>query len=78
MVLSDVDIRPALRADAIAIDPVPPRENVSTSAVDLRVGTEFRRRQEVPRGIDINTDLSDVSLPDCGDYVDDLAPDQDG
>jgi dCTP deaminase len=78
MILSDADIRRALREGAITVDPVPPRENISTSAVDLRVGAEFRRWKDAPRGIDINMNLSNVSLPDYGDYVEDLSPDQDG
>lgn len=49
MILCDAEIRAALQNGQLLIDPIPPRENLSTSAVDLRLGAEFHRWKQ-PRG----------------------------
>jgi len=76
LILSDGDIRQALDQGRLLIEPRP--VTFSTSAVDLRVGTEFKRWKSLPPGMDVTVNLSHVSIPQYGDYVEDVAPDHDG
>lgn len=76
MILSDGDIRQALDQGRLIIEPRP--LTFSTSAVDLRIETEFKRWKAPPPGMDVTVNLSHVSIPQYGDYVEDVAPDQDG
>lgn len=43
MILCDTEILAALRHGQLVLDPEPPRENFTTSAVDLTLGKEFKR-----------------------------------
>jgi len=78
MILSDADIRKALGEGTLKVSPPPPSENFSTSALDLRIGKEFKRWKDAPTGMAITVNLSHVSIPEYGDYVEDVKPDQDG
>ncbi|MGB1111129.1 MAG: dCTP deaminase domain-containing protein, partial [Gammaproteobacteria bacterium] len=42
MKLSDVDIKKAIEAGSIAIDPAPPEEHFGSFSVDLTLSNEFR------------------------------------
>ena len=43
MILCDTEIRAALSSGQIVIEPSPPPENITTTAVDLTLGREFSR-----------------------------------
>ncbi len=53
MVLCDSEIRAALRHGLLIIQPSPPGQNITTSALDLRLGREFKR-WSTPRGKSIS------------------------
>jgi dCTP deaminase len=78
MILSNVDILKALEEKRLFIDPPPPPESFSTSAVDLHVGDEFKRWKATPQGADLSINLSQVRIPQYGDFVEPVAADQDG
>jgi deoxycytidine triphosphate deaminase len=59
MVLCDTEIRAALRAGQIILDPLPPPENIQTTAVDLTLGSEFKRwRHTHAGGVEVSIDPS--------------------
>jgi dCTP deaminase len=78
VILSDADIKRALADRRLIITPSPPAGNFSTTSLDLRVGNEFKRWKKAPRGMDITINLSDVRIPEYGEYVEDVPADQDG
>jgi len=78
LILSNSDIHKALTEGKISIEPSPPVEHFSTSAVDLRVGSEFRRWKQQARGVELSIDVSRVRLPELTEYTEPLAPDADG
>jgi hypothetical protein len=43
LILSDTEIREALREGFLVIDPPPPDEHFSSTALDLRIGDDIRR-----------------------------------
>ncbi|MBV9852119.1 MAG: dCTP deaminase [Armatimonadetes bacterium] len=52
MILCDSEIRAALRHGQIVIEPMPPPERFSTTAVDLTLaGTDFKRWRAPPPGV---------------------------
>ena len=78
MILSDVDIRRAIEEGRLIIDPEPPADSLSPSALDLHVGWEFRRWRATPPGADVTINLSQARIPAYGDFAEDVRPDQDG
>jgi dCTP deaminase len=62
MVLCDSEIRAAIRHGQLIIQPLPPGEHITTSALDLRLGREFKRWR-VPRGKSTSFAI-DPSQPD--------------
>ena len=72
MILSDGEIRQAIKEKRIIIDPAPTEEQYTTSALDLMLGeeifefkTEQELRQEEPTGVErpIVIDTSNISIP---------------
>ena len=78
MILSDGDIRRAIEEGSLIIEPAPPSENLSPSALDLRVGLEFKRWRTSPTGAEVTINLSKARIPEYGDFAEDVRPDQDG
>lgn len=78
MILSDTDIRKALDAGRLVIDPRPPSNHFSPSAVDLRVGWEFRKWRKMPPGAELAINLSQASIPNYRDYIEDIPKDHGG
>jgi len=58
MILCDTEIRAALNYGHIVIDPRPPPENIGTTAIDLRLGTELRKWKVPKSGVTITIDPS--------------------
>ena len=78
MILSDGDIKHAIENGALVITPEPPPENFSPSALDLRVGRDFKRWKSMPTGANVAINLSEVHIPEYGTFIEDVRPDQDG
>lgn len=71
MILSDREIRKAIASKEIIIDPQPPDDHYTTSAVDLRLGDEFVRpktpgeiARDEPAGVErpITLDVARIDL----------------
>jgi deoxycytidine triphosphate deaminase len=62
MVLCDTEIRAAISSGQIIIDPPPPADHITTTAVDLTLGAEFRRWITPEGGIDFAIDPSHLSF----------------
>jgi len=78
MILSDRDIRRALDLGHLIIDPNPPTGNLSPSALDLRVGYDFKKWKKMPPGADVTINLSCAKIPEYGQFAEKVKPDQDG
>jgi deoxycytidine triphosphate deaminase len=50
MILCDSEIRAMLKYEQLFIDPLPQREQFTTTAVDLRLGSTDFKRWNVPSG----------------------------
>jgi dCTP deaminase len=62
MVLCDTEIRAALRHKQVIVDPMPAAECITTSALDLTLGTEFKRWQVFKSGVEVTVDPSAASF----------------
>jgi dCTP deaminase len=62
MVLCDTEIRAAISSGQIIIDPPPPADHITTTAVDLTLGAEFRRWITPEGGIAFAIDPSHPSF----------------
>lgn len=78
MILSDGDIRKAMAEGDLIITPIPPPENFSTSALDLRVGKRFWRWRKHPKGVDMRINLSTAKMTELSRYAEPITPDSDG
>jgi len=78
MILSDRDIRRALDLGHLIIDPDPPAANLSPSALDLRVGYDFKKWKAMPSGADVTINLSRARIPEYGQFAEKVKPDHDG
>lgn len=78
MILSDMGIKQAITEGRLIIDPAPPDGHFSPSALDMRVGNEFRKWKEVPRGARITVNLTDAKVPAYGEWLEEVGPDRDG
>ena len=81
MILCDSEIRAALDGGQVVIDPPPPPENIQTTAVDLRLGREFRRWKSPQQGTVLTIDPADpdFSYPDISDeHLESCQPDGEG
>jgi dCTP deaminase len=78
MIFSDRQIRRALQSGRIVVDPLPQEDQFAPSAVDLRVGGEFRIWR-MPEGYDGRPlRLSEVNLSGFGAWLEDLPAGEDG
>jgi len=78
MILSDREIREALDSEQLFIDPAPPPESFSPCSLDLHVGYEFKRWKQFSAGAKVTFNLSEISIPQYGDLVEDVPQDGDG
>ena len=78
MILSDGDIKSAIEKRELIITPQPPPENFSPSALDLRVGYDFKRWREMPTGARVTINLSDARIPEYGTFAENVSPGHDG
>ena len=78
MILSNADIIRAIETKELIVDPVPPLEHFSTSALDLRVGYQCVKWKSQAPGAELGINLSQIKVPDCGQYIEDVLPDRDG
>ena len=58
MILTDREIRAALASGEISIVPSPEPDQFSPSALDLRLGEQFRRWRQPPVRVDVVPDPS--------------------
>lgn len=81
MILSDQAIQQAVRAGQLVIDPVPPAEHYSPTAVDLRLGRILKVWNEDmlrQRGVDVQIWYDEVSLGQLAAFALDAAFEADG
>ncbi len=81
MILSDQEIRAAVERHDLILDPLPPVDNFSPSAVDLRLASEIKVWDEHltdPAGVDVTLSIDDLSLPTLVHYSKDAALETDG
>lgn len=78
MILSDGDMRKAIAEGNLIITPVPPPENFSTSALDLRVGDRFWRWRKHAKGVGLHINLSTAKVPELSRYAERITPDDNG
>src|SRR5438876_11345632 len=80
MILCDSEIIVALDSRQVEIDPPPVPEHISTTAVDLTLGSEFKRWRR-PKGKAVQL-IIDPSQPDffaeCEQLCEDITPDAEG
>ena len=62
MVLCDVEIQAALSCGALIIEPAPTPEAYTTTAVDLSLGSEFKRWKKPASGAELTIDPSAASF----------------
>src|SRR5712692_453878 len=81
MILCDSEIKAALRYGDLIIDPAPVEDQISTSSVDLRLGSEFKRWKSASPGTELTLDpgASDFVFPTVAStYTETVSADQDG
>ena len=78
MILADCAIAEAIEKKRIIVDPVPDIGQIAPSALDLRVGHDFLRWKKSKTGINLSFRLSEVKIPEYGDYCEPVLPDRDG
>jgi dCTP deaminase len=81
MVLCDSEIRAVLRHRQVIIEPPPPADSFTTSAVDLTLGKEFKRWRGFGAGVDITFDPAhpEFSYPQlAAKYLETVQPAGDG
>jgi dCTP deaminase len=81
VILCDTEIRAALRNRQLVIDPEPPAGHITTSAVDLRLGREFRRWRSpegVAAGIVIDPSRPDFYRSHAAQFLDPVPTERDG
>jgi dCTP deaminase len=74
MVLCDSEIRAALKNGQLVIKPDPPREHITTSAVDLMLGEEFMRWKKPKVGFEIVIDpaLPEFRFEDAAEHLEEI------
>ncbi len=80
MILCDSEIRAALNNGQLVITPRPPGEHISTSAVDLMLGEEFKRWKKPKTGFQTFVDPAqpDFRFEDAAEHLEDITPSEDG
>lgn len=74
MILSDRDLKAAIRGRRLIIDPPPSPAQINSTAIDLRVGEDFIRWKDQPESFDGHVDLDTVDLEDYTDLTEPVAP----
>ena len=80
MILCDSEIKAAIQHGHIKIDPEPPAEMFTTTAVDLRLGgSEFKRWRQPPPGMSFTIDPSQPDFfPGLAEFLEDAPRAEDG
>lgn len=82
MILSDGDIKQAIKEGHLGIDPPPQEDQYNTSAVDLLIGSDFRcwdHKTLNTRGFDAVLNLSDQKFADTATaFLKRMEPEKDG
>ncbi len=80
MILSDRDIEKAIRSGRIVVDPPPDESLLDSSALNLRVGDDFRIWKKVlkAKGTGHSLEVDDVDLTQLINFTDLLHPNADG
>ncbi len=81
MILSDVDIKEAIGAGKILIEPPPDEDQYSSSSLDLRLGNEFKTWNESlvhDAGVQPHVTFSNVQFQKLAPYLEELPRTADG
>ena len=79
MILCDSEIVAALNSKQVIITPRPPAEHITTTAVDLTLGREFKCWRPPGRGVRAMIDPSEPGFyQDCRSFLGDSKPDDEG
>ncbi|MEX1264045.1 MAG: dCTP deaminase [Actinomycetota bacterium] len=81
MILSDQEIRAAVARGDLILDPLPPLEQFSPSAVDLRLADQILVWDEEltePAGVDVVLSYDELSIPTLAKYTKDAQLQVDG
>ncbi len=81
MILCDTEIVAVLRTKQLVIEPTPRLEHVTTSAIDLTLGNEFKRWKQTPAGAALQIDpaAAGFSFKQVGDqYLENAPMENDG
>lgn len=81
MILSDVDIKKAIKAKKIIITPTPEETQYNTSSLDLRLNGEFKeynRDLVEKKCVEVIIDYSQLEFIELKDYFKDLKKENDG
>lgn len=81
MILSDVDIKKALREKKIIIDPLPDDTQFNSSSLDLRLNGEFKEYNPEllkKKGIEVTINYSELCFPELKGFFVDLKKENNG
>jgi dCTP deaminase len=79
LILSDIEIKEALKNQQIIINPTPKDSQFTTSAVDLMLGDELNEPEEPLKGTELQINPAEVDLLDLlTKYTKPVQPQQDG
>ena len=82
MILSDIDIKTAIKEKKIIVEPSPEEAQFNSSSLDLRLDKEFKEyNQELfdQEGIKIDVDYSEFNFPNFSQkYLKDILKERDG
>lgn len=81
MILSDIDIKKALKEKKIIIDPPPQETQFNSSSLDLRLNGEFKEyNREIleQQAVSITIDFSELNFPKLKGLFKDLKKESDG
>jgi dCTP deaminase len=81
MILSDREIQDAIARESLIVDPAPPSENYSPTAVDLRLADQIKVWDDTlvqQTGVDVHLSFDDVEVPELARWARDATLDPDG
>ena len=77
MILSDRDLRKAIKAGRLVIAP-PPLRDFSASAIDLRVGRKLWKWREEPESVTTSINCTTINIQKLEQYAEPITPDANG
>ena len=81
MILSNSDIKKAIKEKKISIDPLPDAKQYNSTSLDLRINGEFKEYNPelfCKSGIAVTVDYSDAQFRNLSEYLHDLPLESDG